>query len=86
MKEFYKNKRILITGGAGSVGSELVFQIQKLKPKEIIILDKSEYGIHKLANNPRYIKNLSKIILIDIKNFNHMLYASRGKLSQIFKI
>lgn len=72
MKEFYKNKRILITGGAGSVGSELVFQIQKLKPKEIIILDKSEYGIHKLANNPRYIKNLSKIILIDIKNFIHL--------------
>ena len=68
MKEFYKNKRILITGGAGSVGSELVFQIQKLKPKEIIILDKSEYGIHKLANNPRYIKNLSNEFTFHVTN------------------
>lgn len=38
-KEFYKDKVILVTGGGGSIGSELCRQIAKLSPKKLVILD-----------------------------------------------
>ena len=37
-KELYNGKTILVTGGGGSIGSELCRQISKFKPKKLIIL------------------------------------------------
>ncbi len=42
IKEQLSNKTILITGGAGSIGSELVRQIIKFDPKELIVIDQAE--------------------------------------------
>ena len=39
MNNFYKDKTVLVTGGGGSIGSELCRQIAKRKPKRLIILD-----------------------------------------------
>ena len=36
---YYNNKVVLITGGGGSIGSELCRQVAKCKPKKLIILD-----------------------------------------------
>lgn len=46
MREFYKDKVILITGGGGSIGSELCRQLAKLEPKQIVILDIYENGVY----------------------------------------
>ena len=43
---YYKGKCILITGGGGSIGSELCRQIAKMEPKKIIILDIYENGVY----------------------------------------
>lgn len=43
-----KNKTILITGGAGSVGSALVKKILEYPVKSIRVLDSDEYGLFKL--------------------------------------
>jgi FlaA1/EpsC-like NDP-sugar epimerase len=39
LESLIKNKTVLITGGGGSIGSELTRQIVKLDPKEVIIFD-----------------------------------------------
>ncbi len=39
MKAYYRDKVVLVTGGGGSIGSEICRQIAKCKPKKLIILD-----------------------------------------------
>ena len=69
-RKFYKDKTILITGGAGSIGSELFTQLQDFQVKKIIILDQSELAIHKLktALNPNYLNDKIFIELADIRS------------------
>lgn len=43
---YYKDKIVLITGGGGSIGSELCRQLAKMQPKKIIILDIYENGAY----------------------------------------
>lgn len=50
MKQNIEGKVVLVTGGGGSIGSELCRQTIKLKPKAIIILDVSEYSIYKIIS------------------------------------
>tara|TARA_Y100000310_G_C20696501_1_gene826099 strand:+ start:3941 stop:4942 length:1002 start_codon:yes stop_codon:yes gene_type:complete len=45
MENFYKDKRILVTGGVGSIGFELVRKLLKYDPKVIRILDNNETGL-----------------------------------------
>lgn len=39
VKEYYRNKVILVTGGAGSIGSELCRQVASYGPKTLVVLD-----------------------------------------------
>ena len=43
---FYQDKVVLITGGGGSIGSELCRQVAKMKPRELVILDIYENGAY----------------------------------------
>ena len=45
IREYVSNKRVLVTGAAGSIGSELCRQIIDLQPAAFIALDQSEFGI-----------------------------------------
>ncbi|WP_452599919.1 polysaccharide biosynthesis protein [Pontimicrobium sp. MEBiC01747] len=46
-KEIY-NKCILVTGGAGSIGSEIVRQVANYKPSMLIILDQAESPLYQI--------------------------------------
>jgi len=48
IRRFLKNKTILITGAAGSIGSELSRQCVKYGAKKLILADHSEYGLYTL--------------------------------------
>lgn len=43
-------KRVMVTGGAGSIGSEIVRQLVYLKPESIIIVDQSETAVFDIQN------------------------------------
>jgi FlaA1/EpsC-like NDP-sugar epimerase len=46
IKELTLNKTILVSGAAGSIGSEMVRQVLKFKPKKIILFDQAESPLY----------------------------------------
>jgi FlaA1/EpsC-like NDP-sugar epimerase len=44
-----QNKTVLVTGAAGSIGSEIVRQVLQFNPKKIILLDQAETPLHQLV-------------------------------------
>jgi FlaA1/EpsC-like NDP-sugar epimerase len=67
-------KRILITGAAGSIGSELVRQMVRFKPQLIIMLDQAETPLHDIEREMRAKSNGVKLIayLADVTNQERM--------------
>jgi len=45
ISEYLKDKRVMVTGGGGSIGRELARQICRFGPKRLILLDHSENGL-----------------------------------------
>lgn len=58
LKSFLRSKKILITGAAGSIGSELSRQVVAYQPASLVLLDWWENGIFELKNE--LIKNFPK--------------------------
>lgn len=56
IEEYIKNKTVMITGGGGSIGSEICRQIIKFNPKEIVLFDIYENGVYELQQELKYSK------------------------------
>ena len=67
-----KGKTVMITGGAGSIGSEIVRQVINFSPYKIIILDQAESPLHSLHLEVSEFSKEVKIrtVLTDVKDFN----------------
>jgi len=69
MKRHFE-KAVLVTGGAGSIGSEIVRQVAQFKPSLIVVLDQAETPLHEiqLEMEEKYPDINFRFILGDISN------------------
>ncbi len=78
IENFIQNKTVLITGAAGSIGSELCRQIAKFNPSLLLMLDQDETGIFNISREleDKFPRLKTSSIIADIQD--------EEKISQIF--
>lgn len=77
---YYKDKVILITGGGGSIGSELCRQLAKMEPRLIVILDIYENGAYDVQQELKIAYGNDLNLQIEICSITH-----KEALEKVFK-
>ena len=74
IESYIKDKVILVTGGGGSIGSELCRQIMKYSPKKLVIVDIYENNAYDLQMelNYAYPDNKPEVIIASVRERERM--------------
>jgi FlaA1/EpsC-like NDP-sugar epimerase len=67
-KSYVKGARVLITGGGGSIGSELARQVAKLEPLELVLLGKGENSVFEASQDLLRRDYEAKSVVADIRD------------------
>ena len=72
--ETFKERTVLVTGGAGSIGSEIVNQISKFNPHRIVIVDQAETPLNsiQLKMAAAFPQITCEYELVDVTNSNEI--------------
>jgi len=77
---YYKDKVILITGGGGSIGSELCRQLAKMSPRQIIILDIYENGAYDVQQELKIAYGATLDLKVEIASI-----TSKRAMTRVFE-
>ena len=78
--EYYRDKTVLITGGGGSIGSELCRQLARMNPKQIILLDIYENGVYDVQQELKNKYGSELDLQVEIVSI-----TNRSGLERVFK-
>jgi FlaA1/EpsC-like NDP-sugar epimerase len=82
---YLTERRVLVTGAGGSIGSELCRQIHQFGPSELIMLDRDESALHavQLSLHGRALLDSAEVVLGDIRDqrfVNEIFLARRPQV------
>ncbi len=76
-QKMFKNKTILVTGGTGTIGSEIVRQVLETNAKQIRIYSRDEHKQHELRHELPADKRL-RFLIGDIRDKERTNFAFQG--------
>lgn len=70
ISQYLVNRRVLVTGAGGSIGSELCRQLIRFNPAELIMLDRDESALHELQLSiyGRALLDTPQTVLADLRD------------------
>jgi len=74
--DYYQGKRILVTGSAGSIGSQIVSRLLELEPGVVRILDNNETGLFELEQ--RFGSDVIRPLVGDVRDVKRLRRAVEG--------
>ncbi len=87
IKNDLEDKTILVTGGAGSIGSEIIRQLALFNPRQIVVLDNAESPLYEME---LYLENTFpdlefSTILADVRNIDRLeMIFAKFKFDLVF--
>ena len=79
-KAYYRGKTVLISGGGGSIGSELCRQIAKIGPKRLVVLDVYENGAYDVQQELKIKHGKELDLCVEI-----VTITDKGQLERVFR-
>ena len=85
ISDYLVNRRVLVTGAGGSIGSELCRQLARFNPAELIMLDRDESALHEvqLSIHGRALLDTPQTVLADLRDeatINHIFDTRRPEV------
>ena len=85
ISDYLVNRRVLVTGAGGSIGSELCRQLARFNPAELIMLDRDESALHEvqLSIHGRALLDTPQTVLADLRDeatINHIFDARKPEV------
>ena len=77
ISSYLKNKVVLVTGGGGSIGSELCRQVAGMQPRALVVFENGEFNLYKIDNELRVVNPELELVTIlgDVKNRERVEWA-----------
>lgn len=82
---YVENRRVLITGAGGSIGSELCRQIVRFQPQELILLGRGENSIFTIMEELKHIPEPVKLtpVIADVRDYQRMIFLFEKHKPQV---
>lgn len=78
IQDYVKDKNILITGGTGSFGHQILLQLVKFKPNKIVIFSRDEKKQYDMQNEFEEHSDILEFIIGDVRDYAKIHDAMRN--------